>query len=111
MFEVYYFPTFERDAKKILTPTERDLVEKYIIKNLQPHGDTSGDPLTYDFFREFKIKGKRVYFLVYKEIAIIILVTLSKNKKDQQNVINKIKNNLEFYKQYAYTLYEINKKS
>lgn len=111
MFEVYFFPTFEKDAKKILTLHERDLIDNYIEKNLLPHGDKAGDQLTYEFFREFKIKGKRVYFLVYKDIAIILLVSSSKNKKDQQDVINKIKKNLELYKQYAYTLYEIKKKS
>lgn len=111
MFEVYYFPTFEKDAKKILTPHERDLVDIYIEKNLLKKGDKAGDSLTYDFFREFKIKGKRVYFLVYKDIAIILLVSSSKNKKDQQKVINNIKENLELYKQYAYTLYEIKRKS
>jgi hypothetical protein len=111
MFDIYFFPTFEKHARKILTPHERDLIDIYIEKNLLESGDKAGDQLSYDFFREFKIKGKRVYFLVYKDIAIILLVSSSKNKKDQQNVINKIKENLELYRQYAYTLYEIKKKT
>ncbi|MDA3855495.1 MAG: hypothetical protein PF569_04510 [Candidatus Woesearchaeota archaeon] len=77
MFNVYYFPTFQEETKFILSRYERGLVEKYIIKNLEPSGDKKGDQLTYDFFREFKIGIKRVYFLVYKDIAIILLVTAS----------------------------------
>jgi hypothetical protein len=110
MFEIYYFPTFEKEIKKTLTPHERELVKKYIIKNLKPKGDKVGDNITYDFFREFKIKGKRIYFLVYKDIAIILMVGAS-NKKDQQIRINKIKANLDLYKEYAKKLYEIIKKT
>jgi mRNA-degrading endonuclease RelE of RelBE toxin-antitoxin system len=111
MFEVYYFPTFEEETKFILSKYERSLVEKYIIKNLEPNGDKKGKPLSFDFFREFKIGGKRVYFLVYKDIAIILLVNASKNKKDQQKAIDKIKENLNLYREYAEKLYEIRKKS
>ncbi|MDA3854701.1 MAG: hypothetical protein PF569_00475 [Candidatus Woesearchaeota archaeon] len=111
MFDVYYFPTFQEETKFILSKYERSLVEKFIIKNLEPSGDKKGDSLTYDFFREFKINGKRVYFLIYKDIAIILLVSASKNKKDQQKVINKIKENLKLYKEYAIKLYEIKEKS
>ena len=60
-------------------------------------GDKVGKPLGYDFLREKKISGKRIYFLVYEEVVIILLIGVS-SKKNQEEVIIKIKSLLTEYK-------------
>ena len=56
-----------------------------------------GDPLGHKFFREKKIEGLRLYFLVYEELILVLLVAIS-NKKEQQVTINSIKINfIEYY--------------
>ena len=55
-----------------------------------------GDPLGYEFFSEKKIKGKRVYFLVYYDIRAVLMVGIS-DKKAQRETIDGIKSRLNEY--------------
>ncbi|MFH0867934.1 MAG: hypothetical protein V1831_01355, partial [Candidatus Woesearchaeota archaeon] len=55
-----------------------------------------GKPLGYPFFREKKIEKYRVYFLVYEDVDTVLLITIS-DKETQQDTINKIKENLDYY--------------
>jgi putative component of toxin-antitoxin plasmid stabilization module len=74
-----------------------------LIKNLKQNSNV-GKSLGYDFLREKKIGGKRVYFLIYEDICLILLVGTS-NKKTQQDTIDNIKLYLNEYKEYAYQIY------
>lgn len=49
-----------------------------------------GKQLSYKFLREKRIKDKRIYYLVYEDIVLVLLIAVSK-KKDQQMTINHIK--------------------
>lgn len=60
-----------------------------------------GKPLNYEYIREKKIGSKRIYFLVYKDICLILLVATS-NKKTQQETIEDIKKYLDEYRKYVY---------
>ncbi len=109
MNRIFKVPEFDKYAQKIFEKTDFEELEIFIEK--LRFNSNLGKPLGFDFLREKKIKGKRVYFLVYKEICLILFVATS-NKKAQQRVINQIKNYLEDYKKYAYELHEkINKKN
>jgi putative component of toxin-antitoxin plasmid stabilization module len=57
----------------------------------------SGKPLGYSFFREKKIEGNRLYYLIYDKKLVILFVFYS-NKKMQQKTIDQIKLDLEKYK-------------
>ena len=57
----------------------------------------TGKPLNYKFLREKKIKEKRVYYLVYEDLQLVLLVATS-GKKDQQATINHIKRNLDEFR-------------
>ncbi|HLC20253.1 MAG TPA: hypothetical protein VJK72_05000 [Candidatus Nanoarchaeia archaeon] len=59
---------------------------------------TLGKPLGYPFFREKKIDKYRVYFLVYEDVTTVLLITIS-DKKAQQQTIDNIKSQLDFYKE------------
>ncbi len=106
MFKIEYLIVFKKEAKKILTLTELKYLDSYLEKNIIPNGDKIGKVLTYDFLREIKIGNKRIYYLIYKNLDLILLVAISKNKKDQQLIINFIKENIESYKLYAYKKYQ-----
>ena len=57
-----------------------------------------GKPLGFSFFREKKILNYRVYYLIYDDYVTVFVIALS-TKKDQQEVINKIKHLLPYYKE------------
>lgn len=103
MYKVFKVQDFDKYANKIFQ--KQDIRELNIfIENLKKN-PFLGKPLSYNFLREKKLGDKRVYFLVYKEICLILFVATS-NKKMQQITIDYIKKDLEEYKKYAYELHE-----
>lgn len=109
MFQVFFLPKIEKEIKKQLNQKEILELKKLVLGDLKEKGDRIGDQLTYPFLREKKIGNKRIYYLVYREIAIILLVAIS-NKKTQKDTFKEIKNYLPEYREYAYRLYsKINK--
>ena len=105
MFKVFFLPEVEKELKKLLDKSELLELKNFVFGDLTENGDKVGDQLTYSFLREKKIKGKRIYYLVYKDIAIILIVATS-DKKSQKDTIKEIKKYLPEYKKYAYELYE-----
>ena len=59
-----------------------------------------GDKLSYPFLREKRIKEKRVYYLIYEDLKLVLLVATS-GKKDQQETISHIKSQLDEYRKIA----------
>jgi len=49
------------------------------------------------FLREKRIREKRIYYLVYEDLKLVLLVATS-GKKDQQATIGHIKDNLDQFK-------------
>ncbi len=54
------------------------------------------DQIRYKFFREKRIKEKRIYYLVYDDLMLVLIVAIS-DKKTQEETINKI---VEYFKEY-----------
>ena len=79
-----------KDYQEILDNIPKKLVESPL----------SGDPLGYPFLREKRVKEKRVYYLVYEDLKLVLLVAAS-GKKDQQATIDHIKEHLEEFKKVA----------
>ncbi len=86
------FDTWER----LLSKDYQEQIED-IIKQLKQTIEV-GKSLGYPFFKEKKIGKYRIYFLVYEEINTVLLVTIS-DKKVQQETIDRIKEQLDFYKE------------
>jgi len=95
MYAVFRTEQFEKEVAKKFSPEEQTQVRNLEIKQLR-HNPYVGDPLGYKFLREKKVSGKRVYYLIYEDFKMVLLVQVS-NKKQQQEVINKIKAELEKY--------------
>lgn len=75
--------------------SEREIAEKLPEKlAINPF---VGDHLNYPFLREKRIKEKRIYYLIYEDLKLVLLVATS-GKKDQQATIDHIKENLKEFR-------------
>lgn len=92
-FKVFRTSTFDKEFSKLskAEQTAIDKFEKKLIEN--PH---LGKPLGYIFFREKKLNGNRVYYLIYEEFVIVLMVAVS-DKRTQQDTIDDIKRRLDKY--------------
>ena len=59
-----------------------------------------GKQLSYPFLREKKIGGRRIFYIVYEDLELVLLVAVS-DKRDQQATINHIKENLKEFRNVA----------
>jgi len=67
-----------------------------------------GKPLRFSFFREIKLRGKRVYFPTYNDFEITMFVSAS-TKKMQKEEIDNIKSQFREFYQIAKNIYDSNK--
>jgi mRNA-degrading endonuclease RelE of RelBE toxin-antitoxin system len=82
MYQLAYFPFY---LKKLaaLSPDKRRRA-KQIEDALEIA--VTGRPLRYDFFREKRLNGERMLFLIYEEEKTILLITISDKKTQQQDI-------------------------
>lgn len=103
-FNIKATETFFIEHKKLLDAEELNKFSKF--KNKLKENPYLGDQIRVPFFREFKTnKGKRAYFLIYEEIKIVLFVAVG-NKKNQKQMINKIFEKLDKFKEYTYKIYK-----
>ena len=89
--------TKEFDTWEKLLPKDYQKQIEGFIKELKQNYNT-GKPLGYPFFREKKMGKYRLYFLIYEDVDTVLLVTIS-DKKAQQDIIDTIKSQLDYYKE------------
>lgn len=89
--------TKEFDTVERLLPEDYKKRIEDIIKELKQNWDI-GKSLGLPFFREKKMDKYRVYFLIYEDIDTVLLITIS-DKNAQQETIDRIKEQLGFYRQ------------
>ena len=94
VYKIFATKEFE-DVIRKLSSFEKARVEK--SKEQMKVNPFSGRPLGYRFFREKKLGGKRLYFLIYVEKSVVLLIDYS-GKKNQQVSVDKIKESLELFK-------------
>jgi hypothetical protein len=97
MFKVIGTHTYLREIQKW---PKQDYVEAEKIPEKLAENPYTGKQLSYPFLREKKIGGRRIYYLIYEDLKLILLVAAS-GKKDQQTTINHIKENLKEFKSIA----------
>lgn len=78
-----------------LNKDEKEWIKK-VIEQLKENSCV-GKPLRFDWFREKRYGGKRLYYLVYQNINRILLVAFGK-KKEQQKIIEHVLANKSRYK-------------
>lgn len=95
MYAVFRTKKFDKEFAKILSIEEqREVID--IEKRQIANNPYVGNPLCYSFFREKRVGGKRIYFLVYSEMNAVLMVAIS-NKKAQQETIDEIRIMLKGY--------------
>ena len=62
-----------------------------------------GDSLRYRFLREKRVREKRIYFLVYDDLGVVLVVAFG-GKKAQKETIDEIVKGLPEYKMYVENL-------
>src|SRR3989344_7728552 len=97
MFIVIGTETYLNEISK-LSKDYRDIAEK-IPKRLAENPNL-GNPLGYPFLREKRIREKRIYYLTYEDLKLVLLVAIS-GKKNQQTTINHIKIHLREFREAA----------
>ena len=99
MFRIFTTEEFDEDYEK-LDGSDKERVKK-IFRQLKEQGDSVGKELAgRSIFREKKIGGKRLYFLIYSNFAVILTLAIS-DKKAQQATINRILLNIANYQDYV----------
>lgn len=90
---------YKKECLKVLSTKEQTEIEDF-ERNTLPSTPYVGDQLVYPFFREKKIDGKRILYLIYDEFRAVLMVAVV-NKKMQQSTIDFIKQHLPLYREYA----------
>jgi len=91
MYKVYATPDYQIAIDRS-QGEYRDRVRK-LPANLR-RTPFQGKPLGSKYLREKRVKGRRIYYIVYEEFKIVLLVGVS-SKKDQSSEIDKIKRELQ----------------
>jgi len=78
-----------------LSEKEKQWIKK-MIEQLKESSKV-GKPLRFDWFREKKFEGNRLFYLLYPELHKALLVAYGE-KKNQQKIIGEIVRNKDEYK-------------
>ncbi len=97
VYSVHTTETFEKEVLELDKDKQERIDKLYIQLKNNPY---AGDQLRYKFFREKRLDEKRVYYLVYDDLEVVLMVAIS-GKKDQQKTIDYIINHLTEFKKYA----------
>ena len=93
IFKIFRTNTFEKDFEK-LPKKEQEEIDDF--EGTLVASPFLGKPLGFAFFREKRIGGRRIYYLIYEDVVIILMVAIS-DKKTQQATIDAIKSKLDDY--------------
>jgi len=94
LFKIYETETFSK-LFEAMEKTEQEWVDKIKLQLIE--NSQVGKPLKFEWFREKKFGGKRLYYLIYKDVSKILLVSFGP-KKEQQRIIDHIIENKERYR-------------
>ena len=94
-FKVFRTKAFDKEFDR-LPKTEQTEVENFEIKLSE--NPFIGRHLGLVFLREKKLNGRRIYYLIYEDFVVVLMVAIS-DKKAQQSTIDSIKFKLDEYKE------------
>lgn len=99
-YAVYTTERFEKEIAK-LSEFDKTIISD-IYKQLAANPYT-GDQIRYRFFREKRLREKRIYYLVYDDLAAVLIVAFG-SKKAQEETIDKIAENFSEFRLYLENL-------
>ena len=102
VYSVFITESFEKEISK-LSQEDRSKIQKIFLQLKE--NPYVGDILQYRFFREKRIKEKRLYYLIYDDLSVVLVVAIG-GKKKQQRTIDYIIRYFPEYKKYVEKLFE-----
>ena len=96
VYAVYTTESFEKEIKK-LPDSDKSIIQKIFLQLKE--NPYVGDQIQYRFFREKRIREKRVYYLVYDDLSAVLVIAFG-GKKAQQETIDRIIELLPEFKVY-----------
>ena len=94
-YKIFTTDEFDKRYKKLDNQLQREIAKEIDQLEENPY---SGKPLSYKFFREKKVMNYRVYYLIYEELIVVFVITMS-TKREQQDAIDKIKTLIPYYQE------------
>lgn len=95
-YEVYITENFERGIER-LSESEKKIIKKIFLQLKE--NPYVGDAIRYGFFREKRLREKRIYYLIYDDLSAVLVVAFG-GKKAQQGTIDEIIKDLPEFKKY-----------
>ena len=95
MYKIRKTEQFKRQFKKLSKPIKNRFKRQLNKICINPFG--LGKPISRSYFREVKNKGYRLYYLIFKDEIIVLLIGVS-DKKYQQGLIDNTLTRFELYK-------------
>lgn len=99
-YAVYTTESFEKEIERV-SAFEREIIEKIFLQLKE--NPYVGDQIRYKFFREKKIKDKRIYYLIYDDLKVVLVVAFG-GKKAQQETIDEIVKYFPEFRRYLENL-------
>lgn len=96
-YAVYALNVFDKEVNK-LPKFDKEIIQKIILQLKE--NPYTGDQIRYKFFREKRVKEKRIYYLVYDDLRIVLMVAIG-GKKAQKETIDNIVEYFKEYRKYA----------
>jgi len=96
-YAVYTLDVFDKEMSKLSQNYIPKIKKIFLQLKDNPY---VGDVIRYKFFREKRIEEKRIYYLVYDDLKIVLMVAIGR-KKAQKETIDKIVNYFKEYRKYA----------
>jgi len=97
VYKVYAMEVFDKELNKLSSDYSSKVEKIFLQLKDNPY---VGDSIRYKFFREKRIKEKRIYYLVYDDLNIVLIVAIG-GKKTQKETIDKIASYFKEYRNYA----------
>ncbi|MBS3090796.1 hypothetical protein J4433_03460 [Candidatus Pacearchaeota archaeon] len=92
-YAVYTTESFEKEIEKI-SAFERGIIQKMFLQLKE--NPYIGGQIRYRFFREKKIKDKRIYYLIYDDLKAVLVVAFGGKKAQQETIDETVKYFPEF---------------
>ena len=99
-YTVYTLNVFDKEMNKF-SESDKGLVQKIFLQ--LKDNPYVGDQIRDRFFREKRFREKRIYYLIYDDLKIVLMVAIG-GKKAQQETIDEIIKYFKEYREYAQKL-------
>jgi len=97
VYSVYALNVFDKEMNN-LPEFDKDIIQKILLQLKE--NPYVGDQIRYRFFREKRVREKRIYYLVYDDLKIVLMVAIG-GKKAQDKTIDEIAGYFKEYRKYA----------